>query len=89
MRTACAHFAAAGLIISVRLGGVLSIDAAPATRPALSADALTAIADIVHQEIASGHIPGSGSIRPPKGRHSGVTASTQPLPTNRWEPVAT
>lgn len=58
MRRAFARFTIAGLIISVGLG-VLSSDAAPATRPALSADALTPIADIVQQEMSSGHIPGA------------------------------
>lgn len=58
MRRASARFAVAGLMISVGLG-LMSIDAAPEMRPAPSAGTLTPIADIVQQEIASGHIPGA------------------------------
>lgn len=58
MRLLWATFAAAGLMMGVGLLP-LPIDAASPTSPTLSADALTPIADIVHQEIASGHIPGA------------------------------
>jgi CubicO group peptidase (beta-lactamase class C family) len=38
---------------------LLSMDAAPETRRAFSADTLSPIADIVQQEIAHGHVPGA------------------------------
>jgi serine-type D-Ala-D-Ala carboxypeptidase len=54
----CTRFATKGLIIGVGLS-VLSVDGRSVMRPALSADNLAPIADIVHQEIASRHIPGA------------------------------
>ena len=46
------------LMISVGLA-LVSIEAAPDMRPALSADTLTPIANIAQQEISNGHIPGA------------------------------
>ena len=47
-------FAASRLMIGVGLA-LVSIGAAPEMRPALSADMLTPIANIVQQEISNGH----------------------------------
>jgi CubicO group peptidase (beta-lactamase class C family) len=58
MRIPYVGFAISLLLISLGLA-LVSIQAAPDMRLALSADTLTPIANIVQQEISGGHIPGA------------------------------
>ena len=59
MRAALTRIAAIGLITTGMGLGVRPVPAASKNGPALAPEVLAPIADIVHQEIASGHIPGA------------------------------